>query len=201
MNLYNADFHSILQNLSSTSGKPISEILEKGGVFWDKNKEYKDGPAGTLGTHMAGQYGKIIRLFADPLARTRDSITGEYYLGTPERTLQTFHDGTPVDQVDAAWPYQLIRTARRPRTGSCAVNSWLCCATTRTPSTSDHRRSLRHRGRRPSALRPATSRADRQSKSDRGMPGVLGEPPLRPLELSSKPFRQRRRRRWTRRDR
>jgi len=72
-----------LQNIASSSGVSQSEILAKGGVFWDKNKEYVNGPNGSVGTHLAGQYGNIIRLFCDPLARVKDSITGEYYLGVP----------------------------------------------------------------------------------------------------------------------
>jgi tetrathionate reductase subunit A len=118
--------HAMLQNIAASSGKPISEILAKGGVFWDKHKEYTDGPTGSAGTHMAGQYGNIIRLFSDPLARTRDSITGQYYLGVPERTVIAHSDGTPVDKTDAAWPYRLI-TYKNVDQGQARtnVNPWL----------------------------------------------------------------------------
>jgi tetrathionate reductase subunit A len=118
--------HSILQNLSASSGRPISEIVARGGVFWDKHQEYDNGPNGSAGTHMAGQYGNIIRLFSDPLARTRDSITGQYYLGVPERTEIAHSDGTPLDKTDAAWPYRLI-TYKSVDQGQARtnVNAWL----------------------------------------------------------------------------
>lgn len=118
--------HAMLQNIAQSSGKTISEILAKGGVFWDKNKEYGNGPNGSVGTHMAGQYANIIRLFSDPLARTKDSITGQYYLGVPERTVIAHSDGTPVDKTDAAYPYRLI-TYKLVDHGQARtnVNPWL----------------------------------------------------------------------------
>jgi tetrathionate reductase subunit A len=118
--------HAMLQNIAASSGKPIAEILAKGGVFWDKHKEYTNGPSGSAGTHLAGQYGNIIRLFSDPLARTRDSITGQYYLGVPERTVIAHSDGTPVDKTDSAWPYRLI-TYKNVDHGQARtnVNPWL----------------------------------------------------------------------------
>ena len=32
-------------------------------------------------TNLAYRYGDIIRTFIDPVARTKDSVTGEYYSG------------------------------------------------------------------------------------------------------------------------
>jgi anaerobic selenocysteine-containing dehydrogenase len=197
VNLYNAWdwFHSILQNLSSTSSKPISEILTKGGVFWNKNAEYKDGPLATAGTHMAGQYAKIIRLFADPLARTRDSITGKYYLGTPERTLQTFHDGTPIDQVDAAWPYQLITFKAVDHGQARTVNNpWLMLRrheNTVDISTSDARTLGIEDGDQVRLISPSNVQGVvGKARVTEGMrPGVLGvSHHYGHWELSSKPY-------------
>jgi anaerobic selenocysteine-containing dehydrogenase len=106
-----------LQNIAKSSGVSIQEILSKGGVFDNPGDEYQ-------GNHLSYQYGNIIRTFSDPVARTRDSVTGEYYSGVPQYKPIAHSDGTAVN--DPGYPYQLITyktvTHGQARTN---VNPWL----------------------------------------------------------------------------
>jgi anaerobic selenocysteine-containing dehydrogenase len=78
-----------LANIQSNTGVGISEILSKGGVFDNPNDEYS-------GAQLTYQYGNIIRLFADPVARTIDSVTGDYYSGVPHYQSIVHSDGSAV---------------------------------------------------------------------------------------------------------
>ncbi|GAB4297442.1 MAG: tetrathionate reductase subunit A [Myxococcota bacterium] len=189
-------FHSILQNIEKSSGVSIDEILAKGGVFWNPGDEYVDGPAGTSKTHLKGQYGNVIQLFINPIAQTKDSITGEYYNGTPRRTPVAFHDGAPLDKEDADYPYRLI-TYKTVWHGQArtAVNPWLMLdipANTVDISTADARSLGIYTGDEVRVMSPSN------------MTGIIGKARvtegLRPgvvaishhyghWELSSKPFK------------
>jgi anaerobic selenocysteine-containing dehydrogenase len=113
---------AILQNIVKNAqndhpGLTLQEVLSKGGVFDDPGDEYQ-------GNHLSYTYGDIIRTFCDPVARTRDSVTGEYYSGVP-RYLATAHsDGTEVS--DPGYPYQLV-TYKTVHHGQARtnVNPWL----------------------------------------------------------------------------
>ena len=107
-----------LQNIVKSAGfSSIEEILSKGGVFDDQGEEY-------TGDKLTYQYGNIIRTFSDPVARTRDSVTGEYYSGVPQYKPIAHSDGTEVSDHD--YPYQLI-TYKTVHHGQARtnVNPWL----------------------------------------------------------------------------
>ena len=98
------------------------EILSKGGVFDNPNDEYT---ATTNGDQLSYQYGNIIRMFGDPVARTRDSVTGEYYSGVPHYKPLAHSDGTAVND-SGDYPFNLI-TYKTVHHGQARtnVNPWL----------------------------------------------------------------------------
>ena len=95
----------------------IEEILSKGGVFDAPGDEYQ-------GNKLAYLYGNILRLFADPVARTKDSVTGKYYVGVAQYKVPTHLDGSAVR--DTGYPYRLI-TYKAVHHGQARtnVNPWL----------------------------------------------------------------------------
>jgi anaerobic selenocysteine-containing dehydrogenase len=93
-----------LQNIAANAqekhpGVTIDEILSRGGVFDNPGDEYS-------GPRLTHQYANIIRTFIDPIARTKDSVTGEYYAGFPYFKPLTHSDGAPLS--DPEFPYRLI---------------------------------------------------------------------------------------------
>jgi len=121
---------AILENIAANSsgdhtGITIDEILSKGGVFDDQGEEYGPGPDGFGEDHLSYRYGNIIRMFADPIARTRDSVTGDYYSGVPHYQPIAHSDGTAVDD-GGDYPYRLI-TFKTVHHGQARtnVNPWL----------------------------------------------------------------------------
>jgi anaerobic selenocysteine-containing dehydrogenase len=123
-NLYNswdwakAQLENIVNNAQNDHpGLTIEEVLSKGGVFDDPDDEYQ-------GNHLSYKYGNIIRTFSDPVARTKDSVTGEYYSGVPQYKPITHSDGTPVSDHD--YPFKLI-TYKTVHHGQARtnVNPWL----------------------------------------------------------------------------
>ena len=106
-----------LKNIAYNSDVSIEEILSKGGVFDDPGDEYQ-------GDQLAYRYGNIIRTFSDPVARTKDSVTGEYYSGVAQYKPIAHSDGTEVRDSD--YPYNLI-TYKTVHHGQARtnVNPWL----------------------------------------------------------------------------
>jgi tetrathionate reductase subunit A len=111
-----------LQNIAAGAnekhpGVTEAEILSRGGVFDNPGDEYNDA-------ELAYQYRNIIRIFVDPVAQTRDSVTGEYYSGVPRYQPETHSDGTPLG--DAEHPFRLI-TYKTVHHGQARtnVNPWL----------------------------------------------------------------------------
>ncbi len=106
-----------LKNIKHNSGIGIAEILSKGGVFDDPGEEYD-------GEQLSYQYGNIIRTFSDPVARTRDSVTGDYYSGVPLYIPVAHSDGTEVNDPDH--PFKLI-TYKTVHHGQARtnINPWL----------------------------------------------------------------------------
>jgi tetrathionate reductase subunit A len=98
-------------------GITVDEILSKGGVFDNPGEEYQ-------GELLAYRYGNIIRTFSDPVARTRDSVTGQYYSGVAQYKDQVHADGTAV--ADSGFPFKLI-TYKMVQHGQARtnVNPWL----------------------------------------------------------------------------
>lgn len=120
---------AILQNLEHNSegdhpSITIEEIVSKGGVFDEPGDEYGSGPQGFGSDHLTYRYGNIIRLFADPVAQTRDSVTGEYYSGVPHYRPVAHSDGTQIR--DSGYPLKLI-TYKTVHHGQARtnVNPWL----------------------------------------------------------------------------
>ena len=110
--------HSILKNIEASTSVPPDEILSKGGVFDNPTDEY-------TGDQLSYPYGNIIRTFADPIAGTKDSVTGEYYSGVPHYKPVAHSDGTPVDD-GSDFPFRLI-TYKTVHHGQARtnVNPWL----------------------------------------------------------------------------
>jgi anaerobic selenocysteine-containing dehydrogenase len=113
---------SILQNLANSAksdypGITVEEILSKGGVFDAPGKEYQ-------GDKLSYQYANTIRIFADPVARTKDSVTGKYYSGIAHYRAPTHSDGTSI--IDSGYPYRLItyKTVHHGQ-GRTNINPWL----------------------------------------------------------------------------
>jgi anaerobic selenocysteine-containing dehydrogenase len=108
---------AILRNIAHNAGVSVQEILSKGGVFDNPGDEYDRDK-------LKYQYGNIIRLFADPIARTKDSVTSEYYVGVPHYRPIAHSDGTLVRDRD--YPYRLI-TFKTVHHGQARtnVNPWL----------------------------------------------------------------------------
>jgi anaerobic selenocysteine-containing dehydrogenase len=106
-----------LQNIAADAGVGIGEILSKGGVFDNPGDEYTD-------EQLTYQYKNIIRTFSDPVARTIDSVTGEYWSGVPQYKPITHSDGTLVNDHD--YPFKLI-TYKTVHHGQARtnVNPWL----------------------------------------------------------------------------
>ena len=113
---------ALVQNIAHSAqskhpGVSMEEILAKGGVFDNGGDEYD-------GELLAYRYGNIIRMFADPVARTQDSVTGEFYSGVPQYRPLAHSDGTEVSDGDR--PYRLI-TYKTVHHGQARtnVNPWL----------------------------------------------------------------------------
>jgi anaerobic selenocysteine-containing dehydrogenase len=103
---------------SKYPGITRDEIIAKGGVFDNPGEEYD-------GDKLAYKYGNIIRLFADPVARTRDSVTGKYYSGVPQYVPIAHSDGTAVND-GASFPMKLITfKVVQHGQGRTNVNPWL----------------------------------------------------------------------------
>jgi anaerobic selenocysteine-containing dehydrogenase len=114
---------AMLENIAASAqekhpGITIDEILAKGGVFDNPGDEY----AGEL---LNYRYGNIIRTFADPVAQTRDSVTGDYYSGVAQYRPIVHSDGVAVSDSDD-FDFQLI-TFKTVHHGQARtnVNPWL----------------------------------------------------------------------------
>jgi anaerobic selenocysteine-containing dehydrogenase len=113
-----AQLQNIVESAKSKHpGITIEELLSKGGVFDNPNEEYQ-------GNHLSYQYGNIIRTFSDPVARTKDSVIGEYYSGVAQYKPIAHSDGTEVRDSD--YPFNLI-TYKTVHHGQARtnVNPWL----------------------------------------------------------------------------
>lgn len=114
---------AMLANIATSAaakypGITIDEILSKGGVFDNPGEEYQ-------GELLAYRYGNIIRTFADPVARTRDSVTGQYYSGVAQYKDQAHFDGTAVND-GTGFPMKLVTYKMvQHGQGRTNVNPWL----------------------------------------------------------------------------
>ncbi|MBI2000764.1 MAG: molybdopterin-dependent oxidoreductase, partial [candidate division NC10 bacterium] len=85
LNTYWDFYKKGLQNLSKNTGKPIGEIVAKGGVFEDPGNEYD-------GKYLKYKYGNVIKIYIEQLATTKDSMTGQYFDGLPQYDPPKFAD-------------------------------------------------------------------------------------------------------------
>ena len=122
---------AMLSNLSKNAqskypGLGISEIVSKGGVFDNPTEEYR-------GTKLSYQYGNIIRTFMDPVARTRDSVTGHYYSGVPQY-LPVVHSNGAIVNDASQYPLRMI-TYKTVHHGQARtnVNPWLMLSIPENP--------------------------------------------------------------------
>ena len=111
---------------SKYAGLSVDEIISKGGVFDNPTEEYN-------GEQLAYQYGNIIRTFIDPIARTRDSVTGHYYSGVPQY-LPIVHSNGAIVNDSAQYPLQMI-TYKTVQHGQARtnVNPWLMLSIPENP--------------------------------------------------------------------
>jgi anaerobic selenocysteine-containing dehydrogenase len=102
LNTYWDFYKKGLENLAKNTGKPIAEIVAKGGVFEDSGNEYE-------GKYLKHKYGNVIHIYSEPLATTKDSMSGKYLEGLPHYEPPKFADDTPIEAVDERdYPFQLI---------------------------------------------------------------------------------------------
>jgi len=121
---------AMLQNLANSAqskypGITVEEILSKGGIFDNPTEEY-------VGEQLSYRYGNIIRTFIDPIAQTKDSITGQYYRGTPHYAPVMHSDGSPIS--DPGYPLKMI-TYKTVHHGQARtnINPWLMLAIPENP--------------------------------------------------------------------
>jgi anaerobic selenocysteine-containing dehydrogenase len=113
---------------SKYPGLTRDEILARRRVRQSR-EEYSTDLAGSIphpnGPYLRYKYGNVIRLFTDPVARTRDSITGQYYSGVPQYKAPAHSDGTLVND-GTSFPMKLITfKVVHHGQGRTAVNPWL----------------------------------------------------------------------------
>jgi anaerobic selenocysteine-containing dehydrogenase len=102
LNTYWDFYRKGLENLSKNTGKPIGEIVAKGGVFEDPGNEYD-------GKYLRYKYGNVIHIYIEQLATTKDSMTGQYLEGLPHYEAPKFADETAIAAVDGReYPFHLI---------------------------------------------------------------------------------------------
>ncbi len=102
LNTYWDFYKKGLENLSKNTGKPIGEILAKGGVFEDPGNEYD-------GKYLKYKYGNVIKIYIEPLATTKDSMTEQYFDALPHYDPPKFADNTTIAAVDERdYPFHLI---------------------------------------------------------------------------------------------
>lgn len=113
----------VFNNLVSTSGKTLDDIISKGGVFQDPGNEY-------TGDYLTNGYGsattaKIVHLYIEAFATSKDTMTGEYFDGLPNYEAPKHSDDTEISE-GSSYPYQLI-TYKSVRHGQARtnVNPWL----------------------------------------------------------------------------
>ena len=73
-----------LNNFSVETGVPVEEIIAKGGVFAPVGGNPEDPSASYEGDYLKSRFGKLIHIYIEPLAATRDSMTGRFYDPLPK---------------------------------------------------------------------------------------------------------------------
>jgi anaerobic selenocysteine-containing dehydrogenase len=71
--------------------KKVVYVLNRGGRYEDASKTYS-------GDYLGHRFGKMFSLYPEPVATTKDSVTGEYFWGTPKDEPIRHSDGKLVTQ-------------------------------------------------------------------------------------------------------
>jgi tetrathionate reductase subunit A len=102
LNTYWDFYKKGLENLAKNSGKSVADIIARGGAFEDPGNEYD-------GKYLKYKYGNVIRIYIEPLALAKDSMTGQYFDALPHFEPPKFADNTSIASVDEKeYPFQLI---------------------------------------------------------------------------------------------
>jgi len=120
-------YKHLLKNLSIEYGYTPAEILARGGYFEDPGKEYSsDGK-------MARKFANALHLFIEPLATTRDSMTGKFF--DPMFKHDEIRDVLDGPVSDTTYPFQIVtykpifhaqgRTANNPTLMALMPNNWV----------------------------------------------------------------------------
>ena len=92
------DLNTWVETVGSNLWPKVVYVLNRGGRAGPVSEAYN-------GQYMGNVFGKLWNIFAEPLAVTKDSITGQYYSGIPVYYPPTYSDGTPIDYT--GYPLQL----------------------------------------------------------------------------------------------
>ncbi len=95
-------WRQILTNIGAdASGPGLDYLLARGGRFENADRAYD-------GEKLRNRFGGRLYFFSEKLAKTRDSMTGQYFdgLGKYEPIMDVM--GNPIDPLDAAYPLQLV---------------------------------------------------------------------------------------------
>jgi hypothetical protein len=76
-------------------------LLNRGGRFDSFEDAYE-------GDHMSHKFGKLMNIYVEDVATTRNSITGKYFDGLPRYEPPLHSDGTPVEDSKEEFPFNLI---------------------------------------------------------------------------------------------
>ncbi len=92
----------ILTNIAADAGGPgLDYVLARGGRFENADRAYD-------GDRLRNRFSGRLYFFSEKLAKTRDSMTGEYFDGLARYDLIRDAVDQPVAERDAAYPLQLI---------------------------------------------------------------------------------------------
>jgi anaerobic selenocysteine-containing dehydrogenase len=76
-------------------------LLNRGGRFESFDDAY-------VGNHMSHKFGKLVNIYVEDVAITRNSITGKYFDGLPRYEPPLHSDGSPVEDSTEEFPFNLI---------------------------------------------------------------------------------------------
>jgi tetrathionate reductase subunit A len=81
--------------------KKVVYLLNRGGRFESFDDAYN-------GDYMNHQFGKLLHLYVEDVAVTKNSVTGKFFDGLPRYELALHSDGTPVEDPEEQFPFSLI---------------------------------------------------------------------------------------------
>lgn len=98
----------------------LAYVYNRGGRYEDAAKTYK-------GDSFARSYKKGLQIWNETVGSTRNSMTGEKFVGCPTWQAPSLADGTPVDEMYAPeqWPFRVVSTKSQMRSSSTGGNPYL----------------------------------------------------------------------------